>query len=116
MIQSMKEWGQIDMFFYMPFLKMDYWRFGDMTSRKFRTSVGRDHSLGRRVQLLALDNGLRGAHAAEDAVCDVGVLPVLGRATEEECNHRVLVRMTLFSSASWNGGRGTRWSCTDYIE
>ena len=77
---------------------MDYWRFGNMASRRFRTSVGRDHSLGRRVQVPALDDGLRGAHAAEDAVGDVGILPVLVHATKEECNHRPLLRMTLFSS------------------
>lgn len=78
---------------------MDYWHFRDMVSRKLRTSVGRGHSLCQRVQVPALDDGLRSAHAAKDAVCDVGVLPVLVRSTEEECNHRPLVRMTLFSSA-----------------
>ncbi len=73
-----------------------------MASRGFSNSVGRDHSLGRRVQVPALDDRLRGAYAAEDAVdavCDFGVLPVLVRATEEECKHRPLVRMSSFSSA-----------------
>lgn len=78
---------------------MDYWHFGDMISRRLKTSVGRGHSLGQRVQVPALDEVLRSTYAAEDAVCDVGVLPVLVRATEEECNHQPLVRMTLFSSA-----------------
>jgi hypothetical protein len=60
---------------------MDYWRFGNMASRRFRTSIGRDHSLSRRVQVPAMNDGLHGAHAAEDAVGDVGILPVLVHAT-----------------------------------
>jgi hypothetical protein len=78
---------------------MDHWRFEDMASRRFRASRARDHSLGQRVLVPALDDGPRGAHVAEDDVCDVGVLPVLVRATEEECNHRPPVTMILFSSA-----------------